>query len=88
MEKNDRDFTSSGTTANTLLFLNKNVYVANVGDSRAVMYRHIENKRLDEDDEKMAIELSYDHKPTRPCEKARVKRNGGKVERLINDKKQ
>jgi hypothetical protein len=35
----------------------------------------------------MAIELSWDHKPTRPSERERVKKKGGKIERLINEKK-
>ena len=41
------------------------MYICNVGDSRAVLYR--ETPR-----EKLAIELSYDHKPTRPDEKERI----------------
>ena len=35
--------------------------------------------------EKIAIELSYDHKPTRPDEKERVLRSGGKIEKLVHD---
>jgi len=32
--------------------------------------------------EKLAIELSYDHKPTRPEEKERILKCGGKIEKL------
>jgi integrin-linked kinase-associated serine/threonine phosphatase 2C len=53
-------------------------YICNLGDSRAVLYR-VTNK------EKLAIELSYDHKPTRPDEKQRVLRAGGKIEKLVHD---
>jgi len=49
-----------------------------LGDSRAVLYR-ITNK------EKLAIELSYDHKPTRPDEKKRIISCGGKIEKLMHD---
>lgn len=35
--------------------------------------------------EKLAIELSYDHKPTRQEEKDRILRCGGKIEKLIHD---
>ena len=53
-------------------------YIANLGDSRAVLFRQTAK-------EKLAIELSYDHKPTRPDEKERIIRSGGKIERLIHD---
>jgi len=29
--------------------------------------------------------LSYDHKPTRPDEKERILRSGGKIEKLMHD---
>lgn len=53
-------------------------YICNLGDSRAVLYRVTAR-------EKIAIELSYDHKPTRPDEKERVLRSGGKIEKLVHD---
>lgn len=56
------------------------MYICNVGDSRAVLYR--ETPR-----EKLAIELSYDHKPTRPDEKERIIRQGGKIEKCYQDGK-
>lgn len=61
------------------MFIQKNIaYIANLGDSRAVMYRQAKKERL-------AIELSWDHKPIRPEEKDRILRCGGKIEKLIND---
>lgn len=44
------------------------LYCANVGDSKAVLCRSGK-----------AVELSYDHKPTRPDEKARIIEAGGSV---------
>lgn len=41
------------------------VFKLKLGDSRAVLYRETPK-------EKLAIELSYDHKPTRPDEKERI----------------
>jgi len=35
--------------------------------------------------EKLAIELSYDHKPTRPDEKERIIKSGGKIEKCYHD---
>jgi len=35
--------------------------------------------------EKLAIELSWDHKPTRPEEKERILKCNGKIERLIHE---
>ena len=37
--------------------------------------------------EKLAIELSYDHKPTRPDEKERIIKSGGKIEKCYHDNK-
>lgn len=34
--------------------------------------------------EKLAIELSYDHKPIRPDERERIERSGGKIYRLTH----
>lgn len=53
-------------------------FISNLGDSRAVLCRITPKER-------QAIELSRDHKPTRPDEKERILKSGGKVERLIHD---
>lgn len=72
------DYTNSGTCCISVFIYRDKCYIANLGDSRAVLYRTT-NK------EKQAIELSRDHKPTRPDEKERIIRSGGRVERLIHD---
>eukprot|EP01017_Pseudomicrothorax_dubius_P028720 TRINITY_DN3431_c0_g1_i1.p1 TRINITY_DN3431_c0_g1~~TRINITY_DN3431_c0_g1_i1.p1 ORF type:complete len:212 (-),score=48.15 TRINITY_DN3431_c0_g1_i1:848-1483(-) len=74
------DYSNSGTCAISV-FIQKNMcYIANLGDSRAVLCRITPRERL-------AIELSWDHKPTRPDEKERILRAGGKIEKLIVDGK-
>ena len=35
--------------------------------------------------EKIAIEISYDQKPTRPDEKERILKNGGKIEKIMHE---
>lgn len=72
------DYSNSGTCAISVFVFKNICYVANLGDSRAVLFRQTPK-------EKLAIELSYDHKPIRPDEKERVQRSGGKIERLIHD---
>lgn len=57
-----------GATAILALIKNKQLYIANLGDSRAVLSRHGE-----------AIALSDDHKPNRPDELKRITDAGGFV---------
>jgi len=57
-----------GTTAITALILNNTLYVANVGDSRAVLINNAH-----------AIEMSHDHKPSRLDEKERIESLGGRI---------
>lgn len=80
------DFSNSGTCAIAVLIKGKTCYIANLGDSRAVLFRTVQEKKTKKIN-KLAIELSWDHKPTRPCEKERVKRKGGKIEKLIGENK-
>lgn len=58
-----------GSTAITVLIVNKTLYVGNVGDSRAVLCSSGGR----------AIDMSHDHKPAREDEKARIEKLGGKV---------
>ena len=59
----------AGCTANVcLIHKNQTIYVANSGDSRTVICRNGAPK-----------ELSTDHKPDLPQEKARIEKAGGFV---------
>lgn len=58
----------SGSTAVVALLTSKHIIVANCGDSRAVLCRA-----------GRAIPLSFDHKPDRPDELARIEASGGRV---------
>ncbi|KAL1288748.1 hypothetical protein HN51_057227 [Arachis hypogaea] len=59
---------SSGTTAIVALILERDLIVANVGDSRAVMGKRGK-----------AIELSKDHKPNSTSERLRIEKLGGVI---------
>ena len=59
------DVSKSGTTAISLLFLEKTVYTANTGDSRAVIGMKKRNKWEN-------FDLSRDHKPDSPKERQRI----------------
>mmetsp|Transcript_37659 Transcript_37659/g.83858 ORF Transcript_37659/g.83858 Transcript_37659/m.83858 type:complete len:441 (+) Transcript_37659:163-1485(+) len=68
----------SGSTA-VVSYLKGNTLVTSwVGDSRGVLGR--ETPRGIE-----AVDLTYDHKPTNPEEKARILRSNGRVERLVDE---
>ena len=57
-----------GCTANVVLIKNECLYIANAGDSRAVLARG-----------KKATDLSVDHKPDMQQEKKRIEKAGGSV---------
>lgn len=57
-----------GTTANVIYIFNNKLYVANVGDSFAVMYKN-----------KQAIKLNIEHKITVKSEEERILKSGCKV---------
>lgn len=59
----------AGCTSVVALVKNNKVYVANAGDSRCVMARN-----------RVAIEMSHDHKPNNPEEYNRIVKAGGSVE--------
>lgn len=60
----------SGSCANVALIIKDVCYIANVGDSRAI---------LSSDRGMRLYELSQDHKPNLPTERERITRLGGKV---------
>ena len=57
-----------GSTAVVVLAIGKHIFCANIGDSRAVLSR-----------EGTAVNLSLDHKASRPDEVQRIERNEGKM---------
>ncbi|CAK9138435.1 unnamed protein product [Ilex paraguariensis] len=75
-QQTDRDFLESerdtfhddGSTASTAVLVSNHLYVANVGDSRAVISKAGK-----------VIPLSEDHKPNRCDERKRIERAGGVV---------
>lgn len=72
------DCTLSGTTATVTLVRDGYLYVAHVGDSRAVLARSVNGQLLCED-------LTVDHRPTLKSEKERIQTAGGQVRRLEGD---
>lgn len=70
-----RDNVTGGCTALVALFLKNKCYVANAGDSRAVLSK-----------DSQAYRLSRDHKPDDPEEEQRITNSGGSVTRTQNPK--
>ncbi|KAK1928877.1 putative protein phosphatase 2C 12 [Phytophthora citrophthora] len=68
------DISVSGTTAVAMLVRKTDVFIANLGDSRAVVARYSEDKQRYE----LHCETK-DHKPDVPEERARIERNNGRV---------
>eukprot|EP00922_Rhytidocystis_sp_ex-Travisia-forbesii_P028181 GHVS01041359.1.p1 GENE.GHVS01041359.1~~GHVS01041359.1.p1 ORF type:complete len:681 (-),score=155.44 GHVS01041359.1:632-2509(-) len=77
------DCSLSGSTATVVLHrpLQQKLFVAHVGDSRAVLGRLQKpgSKKCD------AVDLTDDHKPTAEVEKKRIIQSGGQVKRLEGD---
>ena len=65
------DQISGGTTALVALFMKDKCYIANAGDSRAVLQK----------DDKV-LRLSTDHKPDLPSEEERIIKTGGVVTKI------
>lgn len=68
----------SGTTTTVIFQKEKTLYIAHLGDSRAVIGKKQKNK-------KFPYQLTTDHVPTLPQEKKRIYQNGGEVRKLNND---
>lgn len=74
------DCSFSGTTLVSTLIVGNKIYCANVGDSRAVLARKPQGAK-----KWVVDELSHDHKPDLPKEKARIEKQGGRVEPLLDE---
>ena len=60
----------SGSCAIVMLIIDNDLWIANTGDSRAVLSSHMGQK---------FIQISNDHKPSEENEKQRILRAGGQV---------
>ncbi|XP_062108050.1 probable protein phosphatase 2C 33 isoform X2 [Humulus lupulus] len=69
----------SGTTAVTLVKQGQDLFIGNIGDSRAVLGTR------DEDNSLVAVQLTVDLKPSLPREAERIKRFKGRVFALKNE---
>ncbi|ETP23758.1 hypothetical protein F441_03171 [Phytophthora nicotianae CJ01A1] len=74
LEASAIDISVSGTTAVAMLVRKTDVFIANIGDSRAVVARY------SEEDQRYELHCeTKDHKPDVPEECARIERNNGRV---------
>ena len=69
-EAKEPKFERSGSCAVIILFVDNECFVANIGDSRAIMSAD-QGKRL--------FLLTRDHRPTDEMERKRIETNGGKI---------
>lgn len=67
--KTEYAISNAGCTANVLLIVGNEYYVANAGDARCILYR--KNKEI--------VPLSEDHKPEGEIEYRRITKAGGYV---------
>ena len=74
------DYNYNGTTCNLVIQLNKYLICANVGDSRAILIYDDDTKT-----NKGILALSDDHRPDLPQEYQRIIKNGGVVDKYINE---
>ena len=78
VEEPDINSFFSGSTCVSVIFTPEKLICPNIGDSRAVLGRYIDN-------EWKAIELSRDHKPTEPDEEQRILENNGRIQPFTDE---
>ena len=69
----------SGTTASIIIHRENKLYIAHLGDTRAIIGRKQKNQN------KKVYQLTTDHAPTLKEEKIRIYNYGGEVKRLSTD---
>lgn len=72
------DCTASGCTATLVCILNKKLFIAHVGDSRAIIAQEINSKIV-------AKNLTEDHRPDLLKESERIRDCGGEIRKLAED---
>ena len=83
-ENNNFDVEYSGSTCVSVLLKDKEInkiYIANVGDSRAIIVKESQN----ETEDWIPYQLSRDHKPTEEDEAKRVIEYDGEIEKIEDD---
>ncbi|KRX03426.1 Protein phosphatase 2C (PP2C)-like domain [Pseudocohnilembus persalinus] len=81
LKKSLISYDKSGTCATTIFIHKNHLYVANLGDSKAILYKEkFKNDLI----LKSCLELTQDHKPTNKKEKARIIKSGGMISRIID----
>eukprot|EP00002_Diphylleia_rotans_P032570 TRINITY_DN6851_c0_g1_i5.p1 TRINITY_DN6851_c0_g1~~TRINITY_DN6851_c0_g1_i5.p1 ORF type:complete len:638 (+),score=130.11 TRINITY_DN6851_c0_g1_i5:61-1974(+) len=82
----DFDVEMSGTTAIVAIRVGRKLYIANVGDSRAVLgKKSLTGGQIDRSHGYEAIDLSRDQKPDEKSEMTRIMSMGGHVERSFDE---
>jgi serine/threonine protein phosphatase PrpC len=72
IEETDINCFFNGSTCVSVIYTPERLICPNIGDSRAVLGRNINN-------EWRAIELPRDHKPTEPDEELRIREHNGRI---------
>lgn len=75
MTESDLDYLYSGSTLNVVLIWDSTVYCCNVGDSRVIVLKNNE-----------VLQLSEDHRPENPAERARIEEKNGVVGRSLDER--
>jgi serine/threonine protein phosphatase PrpC len=79
LKKAERFNANDGSTAITVFLRQRKLYVANVGDSRAVLCCSSNSSNSSTGSSSRAVDLSFDHKPNKPEERRRIQELGGRV---------
>ncbi|KRX08733.1 Protein phosphatase 2C (PP2C)-like domain [Pseudocohnilembus persalinus] len=82
LKKTCTDIKFSGTTAVVIMIKNTQLWCANCGDSRAVMYSYqngYKSKLNQQNNKPIITQLSEDHKPSLQREKIRIQQSGGQI---------